>query len=458
MGIPTAPRMTLTMLSTYGSAWTEDELPDLVGAANGFLGRNGPNPLSDLVKGFIPGKRKADGDGNSTSSKKRKADERHMSDQIAVDAFLQKIYKEPQARAKQDGEIFFKFMHDQPTGEEKVILSNFAYATVPLDDALMVAGLPEMNVSVPSVEEAYQFCKVWSILDALDRGRDADRRRALGWRVLEYIQKECEGANAVDRPLKAKKSSSLDKPAQATSLFTRMVGQGCSSSPRARAEAVTCLATSSQSCGTSCGPNKRLLTRVRPPCSSLARPNMVIVMEARRHRILPLGSEDSLPGMEGRWKCFWCPKEFGGERAKSNHEADVHRDQFGDEQWECHRCDRRFGSKGAKYDHDKDVHRKHRAAPPLPFDGAQGDWVGASHFKGRTSFGWFVCPCTRTWLSAYAQKKYKQRCSTCKRWLAPVALWTNSHPEQRDKSRAYVERGEHRSALCEACRRGDCPR
>jgi len=48
----------------------------------------------------------------------------------------------------------------------------------------------------------------------------------------------------------------------------------------------------------------------------------------------------------------------------------------------------------------------------VPYAGCEGKWVPtSSFFKMGKSFGYFNCDdCNKTWMSAHAQKKFRQAC------------------------------------------------
>ena len=48
----------------------------------------------------------------------------------------------------------------------------------------------------------------------------------------------------------------------------------------------------------------------------------------------------------------------------------------------------------------------------VPYAGCEGEWVPtSSFFKQGKSFGYFNCTdCNKTWMSAHAQKKFRQAC------------------------------------------------
>lgn len=93
-----------------------------------------------------------------------------------------------------------------------------------------------------------------------------------------------------------------------------------------------------------------------------------------------------------------------------------------------------------------------------PFPGADGEWVPRDLFRGKKSFGGFVCECGASWVSAHAQKLFKQQCKTCKKGYLPDVLWQNANPKPGARSVEVSDRlnGHHLTALCEACKRGCC--
>ena len=100
--------------------------------------------------------------------------------------------------------------------------------------------------------------------------------------------------------------------------------------------------------------------------------------------------------------------------------------------------------------------------PPMfapPFDGVEGEWIPRELFRGNKSFGGFVCNCGKTWVSAHAQKVYRQQCKTCKTGYLPTVMWQNDNRSRKSVGLVEVSdrlKGHHESSLCEACKRGSC--
>ena len=60
---------------------------------------------------------------------------------------------------------------------------------------------------------------------------------------------------------------------------------------------------------------------------------------------------------------------------------------------------------------------------PEPPVNDPGEWVYTADFKGKKSFGFFVCSCGRTWTTAHAYKEYKQGCQGCEKESLPYYMW-----------------------------------
>ena len=91
--------------------------------------------------------------------------------------------------------------------------------------------------------------------------------------------------------------------------------------------------------------------------------------------------------------------------------------------------------------------------------GGEGEWMLREFFKGRKSFGFFLChACGRPWLSAHSDVRYRQSCKKCNFRPAdgnyPLLLWVNRYVEKRDAD--ATSEGHHEASLCEACLKGDC--
>ena len=62
-------------------------------------------------------------------------------------------------------------------------------------------------------------------------------------------------------------------------------------------------------------------------------------------------------------------------------------------------------------------------------------------------------------MSAHAFKQYKQACKKCKGYSLPVYLWVNQATRKSSGNRDDdSDKKPHKSALCEACKRGVCKR
>eukprot|EP01094_Clydonella_sp_ATCC50884_P009577 TRINITY_DN1910_c0_g1_i1.p2 TRINITY_DN1910_c0_g1~~TRINITY_DN1910_c0_g1_i1.p2 ORF type:complete len:138 (+),score=28.39 TRINITY_DN1910_c0_g1_i1:32-415(+) len=98
---------------------------------------------------------------------------------------------------------------------------------------------------------------------------------------------------------------------------------------------------------------------------------------------------------------------------------------------------------------------------PLPFPGAEGEWVLRKECPTQKSFGAYCCSaCSKRWLSSRAQKKYKQACKACNTYCLPTHMWKNTHRRPlRPPEKVLEDKNKpHMSSLCEACQRGSCTR
>ena len=61
----------------------------------------------------------------------------------------------------------------------------------------------------------------------------------------------------------------------------------------------------------------------------------------------------------------------------------------------------------------------------VPYAGCEGKWVPNSLFyKVGKSFGYFTCEdCNKSWMSAHAQKKFRQACKECFEDTYPSFMW-----------------------------------
>ena len=84
----------------------------------------------------------------------------------------------------------------------------------------------------------------------------------------------------------------------------------------------------------------------------------------------------------------------------------------------------------------------------------KGIWIKVNDYR---SFGIFECNCkkNKSWLSAYANTKYKQQCTNikCNKLLYPKYIWFN---HSNNKSKKNTNNIQHLSALCEGCKNNDC--
>jgi hypothetical protein len=65
--------------------------------------------------------------------------------------------------------------------------------------------------------------------------------------------------------------------------------------------------------------------------------------------------------------------------------------------------------------------------PPnfVPFEGITGKWVSSQEYKMKAkTFGYYQCNyCQKSWMSAHAQKGFKQGCKSCKRNFYAQFYW-----------------------------------
>jgi hypothetical protein len=93
---------------------------------------------------------------------------------------------------------------------------------------------------------------------------------------------------------------------------------------------------------------------------------------------------------------------------------------------------------------------------PLPPFGLAGVWVRRAEFQGTKSFGFFICYlCKHSWLSAYADKRYRQGCKKCNFMRHPKLMWLN-HSTDRNRKGRKKEKKPHLVHLCEAGRLHHC--
>lgn len=116
------------------------------------------------------------------------------------------------------------------------------------------------------------------------------------------------------------------------------------------------------------------------------------------------------------------------------------------------------GGKGKSYSK-----RSEPRKPDPPVD-TPGQWVYRDDFRGRKSFGFYVCGCGRSWTTAHAQKNVEedewfcQGCQGCDSMLEPYYVWENDPSSSpRDRSdRDLDDEKPHDFDRCEACRLGKC--
>ena len=97
----------------------------------------------------------------------------------------------------------------------------------------------------------------------------------------------------------------------------------------------------------------------------------------------------------------------------------------------------------------------------IPHNQNNGIWIKSSDHK---SFGIFVClnlKCIlnknkkfKEWRSAYANSKYKQKCTQCNIEYFPKFMWIN-HTNNKTNKKQDDDK-EHLSALCGGCKDNNC--
>lgn len=93
--------------------------------------------------------------------------------------------------------------------------------------------------------------------------------------------------------------------------------------------------------------------------------------------------------------------------------------------------------------------------PADPVDN-DGEWVLRSKFKGKKSFGFFVCECGQTWKSAHTQSKYKQGCKSCNAYTHAELMWVNTDRNDKSLTSKKESKGHHDKRRCEACKKHVC--
>lgn len=108
-------------------------------------------------------------------------------------------------------------------------------------------------------------------------------------------------------------------------------------------------------------------------------------------------------------------------------------------------------------------HGKGKPGPraPLPPVPTPGRWLLRKDFRGTKSFGAFFCSCGRKWITAHAQKKYKQGCQVCEVESLADYMWQNEvsdsdYASSGDSDSDDEAKPPHDSSRCEACRKGVC--
>ena len=98
-----------------------------------------------------------------------------------------------------------------------------------------------------------------------------------------------------------------------------------------------------------------------------------------------------------QFPCPQCPKTFKNELSLQQHFTAVHG------QVEEFYEDESFEDELSEYSI-----KSWRPNPPVD---SEGEWVHPHEFKGRKSFGYFLClNCRKTWLSAHSFPNYQQGC------------------------------------------------
>lgn len=127
----------------------------------------------------------------------------------------------------------------------------------------------------------------------------------------------------------------------------------------------------------------------------------------------------------------------------------------------CGICLRGFASKAAQKQHRSAAHEQIKSEvnfnwPSDPVD-SSGQWVTCDRFTGRKSFGFFLCCCSKTWISAHAQPIFTQGCQACEVKSFPHLMWRNDENDERDsRDRDEVSDKPHDSSRCGACRENCC--
>jgi hypothetical protein len=166
------------------------------------------------------------------------------------------------------------------------------------------------------------------------------------------------------------------------------------------------------------------------------------------------------------YECPACFKHFKSCQSKDQHFRAVHGEE--EDGKTCPACSKQFKSCQARDQHFRSVHGDENDSDeeesdddswrPNPPVSTKGMWVVLHEFRGRKSFGYFECTCSKkdinTWVSAHAAKLYRQGCQKCERYVRPLFMWQNLESNDRDKFRKTDT--PHDRNRCEACRAGDC--
>eukprot|EP00992_Anisonema_acinus_P009727 TRINITY_DN591_c0_g1_i1.p1 TRINITY_DN591_c0_g1~~TRINITY_DN591_c0_g1_i1.p1 ORF type:complete len:209 (-),score=19.92 TRINITY_DN591_c0_g1_i1:116-691(-) len=147
--------------------------------------------------------------------------------------------------------------------------------------------------------------------------------------------------------------------------------------------------------------------------------------------------------------CPDCQRSFG-----SKHALQQHSDATGHGSAATPSRKKQFKAKTSIDQHRVSVSRRGTYVPDPPVDSA-GQWVPRAEFEGRKSFGYFICRCRHTWVSAHSFKLYKQGCQRCERQSLPNLMWVNEYDDDRESREGRTD-GPHDEQRCEACRRGVC--
>ena len=164
-------------------------------------------------------------------------------------------------------------------------------------------------------------------------------------------------------------------------------------------------------------------------------------------------------------RCAECYMVFDSQAARDQHAAAAHltcrnrsgklhsRDKLEDRDFEAHTCaicDKVFLAAKSRDQHFRSLHW-----PDDPVD-TSGDWALASEIDADAkSFGYYVCPCKNSWLSAHAFSRSGQQCRKCAsvKWLRPYLMWRNDRGAKRGEAQDKMSK-PHLRHLCERCCKG----